>query len=123
MNPVFAECGEAQGVCERGELWPVCVPGRVCVGVHRGGVPALAPAAGPAGVGHAPHHGLHLRLQRGAHLALGPSTQTHSLFCLSDESIVNSRVMCRLVCYTLDFFPELYKMFRHRGYRVYSGDI
>lgn len=75
LSPSLAAGAECKGplcLCERGERQPVCVSGRVRAGVYGDALTAVEASAGPDRLGHAPHHGLHLHLQRAHHPALGP---------------------------------------------------
>lgn len=63
-------------LCGRGEYQPVCLPSRVCAGVYRDALTAMETSARPDCLGHTPHLGIHLHLQRPNHLALGPGNLT-----------------------------------------------
>lgn len=71
-----AERRETLCLCERGELQPVCVCGRVFDGVYGDPLTAMEASAGPDCMGHTPHDGLHLHFQRPHNPALGPGNFT-----------------------------------------------
>lgn len=71
-----AERRESLWLCECGERQLLCVPGRVCAGVYRNAFTAMETSAWPDCLGHTPHYGLHLHLQRPHHPALGPGNLT-----------------------------------------------